>query len=73
MRNPNQWYDGDVTEVHQHYRYVKIKERSTQLIFVLDDAYEAVTLELTVEANKHVRFRLKPNSDEVREIEVVRD
>ncbi|CAF9940245.1 hypothetical protein IMSHALPRED_001804 [Imshaugia aleurites] len=73
MRNPDQWYDGDVVEVHGHWRYVKIKERSTQQIFVLEPAYQAVSLELTVEANKHVNFKLKPDSEEVTEIKIKRD
>ena len=74
MRNPDQWYEGDVIEIGFHSRYVKIKERSTQEIFVLDPAYEAdADLELRVEANKHVEFKSKSDSNKVTEMRVKKD
>lgn len=70
--NPDQWYHGRVIEVHPNWTWLKIQEPLTQQIYVLDGAYNAVGLEVTVEKNKDVKFKL--NSDlKVNEIERERD
>ncbi len=73
MHDPAHWYKGKVTEVHAHYRWVKVKEEATQQIFILDPGYSTVRLELTVERNKNVRFTLDPETSKVNKIEVVSD
>ncbi|KAL9076833.1 MAG: hypothetical protein Q9161_000818 [Pseudevernia consocians] len=72
MLNPGQWYEGRVDVVHDHWRWLTVKEKEHGEMFTLEPAYDAVHMELTVEANKNVRFTLNPETGKVKEIEVLR-
>ena len=68
--NPDQWYEGRVVEVHPHWTWLRIQETVTgkHQVFILQPAYKAVNLEVTVESKKDVKFKLDSNMN-VKEVE----
>lgn len=71
MINPNQWYEGTVTEVHPHYRWMWVRDDETGKTYKKETAFETVHLELTVDRNKKIKFQLDhpDHPEEVKKIE----